>query len=197
MATSKAFHGYFPALALALVALISIPSVAYGQLGSSCTASMLASFNPCMNFLSNSSATSPTADCCSALKSFLGSGTACLCQIVTAGVPFRVPINRTVAISLPKSCNMARTPVQCKASSAPVPAPGPIAFGPALSPAFALPPTVPNSAAPAAALAPLSPASTSKNSSSVIPSSAVDPTLRQSPPLVLFSLAVLLIIKNF
>ncbi|XP_062108260.1 non-specific lipid transfer protein GPI-anchored 20 [Humulus lupulus] len=120
--------------ALAIVAVLITP--AFGQISTPCSASMIASFTPCMNFVTNSSSsgTSPTSDCCNALKNFTSSGMECLCLIITGSVPFQVPINRSVAISLPRACNMAGVPVQCKASGGPIPAPAPGSFGPALSP---------------------------------------------------------------
>ncbi|POO02130.1 Bifunctional inhibitor/plant lipid transfer protein/seed storage helical domain containing protein [Trema orientale] len=119
---------------LAITAALITPAL--GQISSPCNASMLARFTPCMNFVTNSSSngTSPTSDCCNALKSFTGSGMDCLCLIVTGSVPFQVPINRSLAISLPRACNMPGVPVQCKASGAPIPAPAPASLGPTLSP---------------------------------------------------------------
>jgi hypothetical protein len=37
-----------------------------------------------------------------------------LCLVVTGSVPFGVPINRTLAISLPRACNVPGVPVQCE-----------------------------------------------------------------------------------
>ncbi|KAE8665434.1 putative mitochondrial ribosomal protein L24 [Hibiscus syriacus] len=47
----------------------------------------------------------------------------CACLIFTASVPIQLPINRTLAISLPQACNMDSVPVQCKAYGTPLPAP--------------------------------------------------------------------------
>ncbi|GMH18833.1 hypothetical protein Nepgr_020674 [Nepenthes gracilis] len=205
MEIPKASQIYSLAMAVALMALV-IQSARGQVAGSSCSASMITSFTPCLGFLSNSSAngTSPTADCCSALKSLLGSGTNCLCQMVTGAVPFRVPINRTLA--LPRACSIAGVPISCKAISAPIPAPGPTAFIPAFSPtAAASPPTaaaIPKSASPAlapetdpaaAALTPPSPTSTTGSSSPLIPSSASDYSPNLSQALVLFSVTALLV----
>ncbi|ESR33220.1 hypothetical protein CICLE_v10006770mg [Citrus x clementina] len=119
-----------PFLVVALVLPI------YGQINNPCTPTMLTTFTPCMNFLTNSSGsgTSPSSDCCGSLKNLTGNSMDCVCLIVTASVPFRVPINRTLAISLPRACNMPSVPVQCKASGAPLPAPGPASLGSAPSP---------------------------------------------------------------
>ncbi|GAB4843355.1 hypothetical protein Ancab_013321 [Ancistrocladus abbreviatus] len=205
MGVSKSLDSCFAAVTVALVLMI-IPT-GYSQVGSACTASMLTSFAPCVNFLTNSSATgsSPTADCCDSLKSLMSNGTGCLCKIVTGGVPFRVPINRTVAISLPKACHMSGVPVQCKASSAPVPAPGPTAFTPELSPTAAVSPspiesTIPTTTSPALApeansipaLTPPSPSSATGSGISLTPSAA-KPSLSFSPSLVLFPLALVII----
>ncbi|XP_022955412.1 non-specific lipid-transfer protein-like protein At2g13820 [Cucurbita moschata] len=122
-----------PVLALAFAVAV-LPVL--GQINSPCNPSMIARFTPCMNLLTNSTAngTSPTASCCDYLRSLTGTGMDCLCLIVTASVPFQLPINRSLAISLPRACNMPGVPVQCRASAAPIPAPGPISLGPALSP---------------------------------------------------------------
>ncbi|XP_052208135.1 non-specific lipid transfer protein GPI-anchored 20-like [Diospyros lotus] len=131
MASLVPFLGLVPALALALTALV-LP--VHAQISTACSASMLNGFTPCLRFItSGSNTTSPTSDCCSAVKTVISNGTDCLCLIATGNVPFQMPINRTLAISLPRACNMS-VPVQCKASSAPIPAPGPIALTPALSP---------------------------------------------------------------
>jgi hypothetical protein len=89
----------------------------YAQISTPCNPSTITTvFTPCMSFLTNSSAngTSPTTQCCTALKSLTSSGMDCLCLIVTASVPFKIPINRTLAVSLPRACNMPGVPVQCK-----------------------------------------------------------------------------------
>ncbi|KAK8571846.1 hypothetical protein V6N13_047481 [Hibiscus sabdariffa] len=124
------------ALVLAWTAL-SVP--VYGQgISTPCNPSMLGtSFTPCMNLLTNSSGsgTSPTADCCNSLKNLTSRGMDCLCLLLTGSVPFSLPINRTLAISLPRACNMPGVPVQCRApAGVPVPAPGPISLAPTLSP---------------------------------------------------------------
>ncbi|KAD6454420.1 hypothetical protein E3N88_09126 [Mikania micrantha] len=78
---------------------------------------MITSFTPCLNFLTNSTsngATTPTSDCCNALKSLTSRGTDCLCLMVTGSVPFQIPINRTLAISMPRACQTSGVPLQCK-----------------------------------------------------------------------------------
>ncbi|XP_038724110.1 non-specific lipid transfer protein GPI-anchored 19-like [Tripterygium wilfordii] len=134
----------FPRLVPILtVSLVVLMMPVYGQINTPCSPSVLSAFSPCMNFITNSTAngTSPTADCCNALKSFTNGGMDCLCLIATGSVPFQIPINRTLAISLPRACNMPGVPLQCKASGSPIPAPGPIAFGPNLSPRASVSPS--------------------------------------------------------
>ncbi|PKI52425.1 non-specific lipid-transfer protein-like protein At2g13820 [Punica granatum] len=136
MEFSAAPPRFISALFLASLA-ISISPVNC-QVTTSCTSSMISSFTPCINFVTNSSpngtSPSPTSECCSSLKSLMGSGMDCLCLIVTGNVPFRIPINRTLAISLPRACKKTGVPLQCKASAAPLPAPGPAALGPTRPP---------------------------------------------------------------
>ncbi|KAK9664325.1 hypothetical protein RND81_14G033500 [Saponaria officinalis] len=199
---------------LILVSLILVNYECNAQIPTSpCTSSMLTSFTPCINYLTNSTSTgtssSPTTGCCNSLRSLMSNGSGCICQILTGGVPFRLPINRTLAISLPKACNQPGVPVQCKASpGSPIPAPGPTAaFGPSASPAAVVAPgpsatTIPTTEAPA--LAPVSdttpttdgsvPAtSTPTGTSSTPTSSASMPRLRLSPSLLLCSVAVMMI----
>lgn len=108
----------FVRLTVVLAMAMVMAAPAYAQISSTpCSTSMINSlFNPCMNFLTNSSAngTSPTAECCNSIKSLTSGGMDCLCLIITGNVPFRIPINRTLAISLPRTCNLPRLPLQCK-----------------------------------------------------------------------------------
>lgn len=108
-----AFRFLVFALAISAAALLSPVS---GQITTPCTPSMITTFSPCMNFLSNSSLnnTAPPADCCNSLKSLMNNGRDCFCLIATGSVPFRIPINQTLAISLPRACNMPGVSLQCK-----------------------------------------------------------------------------------
>ncbi|KAL5182126.1 hypothetical protein HKD37_01G002854 [Glycine soja] len=158
----------FVRLTVVLAMAMVMAAPAYAQISSTpCSTSMINSlFNPCMNFLTNSSAngTSPTAECCNSIKSLTSGGMDCLCLIITGNVPFRIPINRTLAISLPRACNLPRLPLQCKTSGgSPLPAPGPAAFGPSLSPS-----------AP----------SLSPEASFVLPSPSLAPVSDTTPPLL-------------
>lgn len=130
MALSNIFHALF-------LASLIVNTQVLGQITTPCTTPVTNMFTPCMNFLTNStsSGTSPTSDCCNALKTVTTAGFDCLCLLFTASVPFQLPVNRTVAAQLPRACNMPGVPVQCKgAAGAPLPAPGPAAFAPNQSP---------------------------------------------------------------
>ncbi|KAA8527625.1 hypothetical protein F0562_034980 [Nyssa sinensis] len=189
MEVFTAFPRLVPALAIALMVLI-MP--ACGQISSPCTASMLTSFSPCMNFVTNSTinGTSPTADCCNALKSLASNGKDCMCLIVSGSASFQMPINRTLAISLPRACNMPGVPVQCKAAGAPIPAPGPVALAPTKSTGAApspspkastVPTTVPPALAPEADTTPdLIPATPTVESEAPTTNSGIRPVLTPS-----------------
>ena len=99
------------AIAIAFL-LLFIP--VHGQTNTSCTGLMLRSFAPCTNFITGGSGGSPTADCCQSLKSLMSSGRDCLCLMFTGGVPLHVPINQTLAASLPRACNSDGVPIECK-----------------------------------------------------------------------------------
>ncbi|KAH9623052.1 hypothetical protein KSS87_020818 [Heliosperma pusillum] len=197
-------------LIILALAFILLNSSSYAQITSlPCTSSMLTSFTPCINYLTSSSGTggSPTSDCCNSLRMLTSNGTGCLCQIVTGGVPIRIPFNRTLAIALPKACKQPGVPVQCKASpAAPLPAPGPsAAFGPSASPAAAVDlgpsgSTIPATEAPVSDTTPTSAGSvpttpSTGTGSAFTPSSAI-PSLSVSP-LLLFCSAALMMVKYF
>ncbi|CAN6690699.1 unnamed protein product [Malus baccata var. baccata] len=112
-----------------------------GQISTPCTTSMISSITPCVNFItgSTSSGAPPTAGCCNSLKSIMGTGTDCACLLITGGVPFQLPINQTLALSLPRVCGMGAAPLQCKASGSPLAAPGSGLLGPTPSPTASSP----------------------------------------------------------
>ncbi|XP_019180322.1 PREDICTED: non-specific lipid-transfer protein-like protein At2g13820 isoform X2 [Ipomoea nil] len=124
----------FPGMISALLLAISLALPLNAQINSPCTASMLTSFTPCLNFITNSSPTggSPSSDCCNIMKSVMGNGVGCLCFIAAGGIPFQVPINRNLTLSLPRACQTPGVSVQCKASGTPTAASSPAA---AVSPA--------------------------------------------------------------
>ncbi|XP_050266167.1 non-specific lipid transfer protein GPI-anchored 16-like isoform X3 [Quercus robur] len=126
-------------IAISATLLVISAILVKGQIRTPCTTSMINSFTPCFNFITGSSnnGSSPTSECCSSLQSLTSTSVDCACLVLTANVPV-LPINRTLALSLPQACNMA-VPVQCKASSAPLPAPGTVSLGPSPSPIAASP----------------------------------------------------------
>ncbi|XAR57258.1 hypothetical protein NMG60_11025327 [Bertholletia excelsa] len=165
-----------PALAVALVALDMQVHAQSGLVP--CTSSMLTTFTPCMNFVTNSSGsgTSPTADCCGSLRSFMSGGMDCLCLIATGRVPFQIPVKRNLAMSLPRACKMSGVPIQCKASSAPIPAPGPIAFSSDEAPASTGPEPISPDLAPEAETTP--PTDTTEDPTTADP--GIEPNLTPS-----------------
>ncbi|KAK9083804.1 hypothetical protein Scep_030275 [Stephania cephalantha] len=115
-----------------VISSMTLFPTSFAQITSPCTLSMISSFTPCMNFITGSSSngsSSPTSDCCGSLRSLMTSSMDCGCLLITASVPLNLPINRVLAISLPRACNMGAVPIQCKASGAPLPAPGTSPFG--------------------------------------------------------------------
>ncbi|CAO1949061.1 unnamed protein product [Urochloa humidicola] len=158
--------------AATVVAALSAPASGQGQGGAaSCTASLITSFTPCLNFLTNSTnggGAAPTQECCRSLGELMSASTDCACLILTGTVPLGMPVNRTLAVALPKACNSAAVPLQCRDTSAQIPAPGPVAAG--TSSAGALPP--PATPATQGPEAPATPVSQGQTRSMVLPSSA-------------------------
>ncbi|PAN44583.1 hypothetical protein PAHAL_9G055600 [Panicum hallii] len=149
-------------VAAAVVAAVLLAAVpASGQVATSCTASLITTFTPCLNFVTGSTngGGSPTQQCCGSLAEMVRTGADCACLILTGNVPFSLPINRTLAISLPRLCSSTSVPLQCRDTATQIPAPvaivGPVAFAPALPP---LPPIPPESSVPGS---PVDPAATS------------------------------------
>ncbi|XP_074566788.1 non-specific lipid transfer protein GPI-anchored 16-like [Curcuma longa] len=108
-----------------------------GQASTACTAALISTFTPCLNFITGSTngGGSPNGDCCKAFSSLVTNSTDCACLIITGSVPFSLPINRTLAISLPRFCGSSSVPLQCTGTSMPLPGPGtPIPYGPSLPP---------------------------------------------------------------
>jgi hypothetical protein len=109
----------FAVAATVLLALAaSVPAPVSGQaVATSCAASLVTSFTPCLGYITNSTnggGSSPTADCCQSLAAVVNASTSCACLILTGNVPLGLPINRTLALTLPKACNSMSVPLQCK-----------------------------------------------------------------------------------
>ncbi|KAI3760106.1 hypothetical protein L1987_50496 [Smallanthus sonchifolius] len=128
---------------LAIILAIMVFTVT-GQISTPCTVSMIASFTPCVNYITGSSANggSPTASCCKTVESLMTTSMQCTCLIVTGNVPFSLPgsINQALAINLPKACNSKSVPMQCKSTGIPLPPTGPALFVPPPPPPRAHPP---------------------------------------------------------
>lgn len=95
---------------------VSMMAPASGQIPfGSCTTSMITSFAPCLSYLTGSGSGSPTGDCCKALGDLITSSSDCGCLMLSGGVPFSLPINRSLAVSLPQFCQSGSVPLsQCK-----------------------------------------------------------------------------------
>ncbi|KAL9161628.1 hypothetical protein ABFS82_07G034000 [Erythranthe guttata] len=104
----------FRSFAMALVLVIAMP-VINGQSSTTCTGAMVRNFTPCISFLASGSNTStPSVDCCNSLRSLMSNGQDCLCLMITGGVAFQVPLNQTLAMSLPRACKTSGVPIECK-----------------------------------------------------------------------------------
>ncbi|XP_021764394.1 non-specific lipid transfer protein-like 1 [Chenopodium quinoa] len=161
--------------ALSILTYILVVSSVNGQVTTPCTASMIATFTPCMNYLTSSTAngSSPSSNCCGALRSVMSSSVDCACLMVTASIPLPQLVNRTLALGLPRVCNSGGVPIKCEASGSPLPAPGPLQFG-APPPAGASPsPAFSPQASKATAFTP-APEPTGTEVSQVVAPSTVD-----------------------
>ncbi|KAF6134902.1 hypothetical protein GIB67_002303 [Kingdonia uniflora] len=78
---------------------------------------------------STGNGSSPTSDCCGSLKLLVGSSMECACLILTTSVPFQLPINRMLAISLPSFFTAKGAPLPSLGLDS-VPAPSPAALSP-------------------------------------------------------------------
>lgn len=111
--------GVFQIIAI-ISAGLGVISVHGQMINTPCTVSMISSVTPCLNFITGSSSngsSAPTTGCCDSLKSLLSGGRDCFCLLVTANVPIQLPINRTLAISLPRACNMEGVPMLCQCTT--------------------------------------------------------------------------------
>lgn len=77
---------------------------------SSCT-SVLLSLAPCLNYVTGASS-SPSPSCCSQLANVVQSQPQCLCAALSGGgSSLGISINQTLALQLPKACNVQTPPV--------------------------------------------------------------------------------------
>ncbi|KAF8710035.1 hypothetical protein HU200_029762 [Digitaria exilis] len=122
-------RGRMAAAAVLLLAAAMAAAPASGQqVATSCTATLITTFTPCLNFITGSTngGGSPTQGCCSSVAEMVRTGADCFCLILTGNVPFSLPINRTLAISLTRLCGGMSVPLQCRDTATQIPAPAPI-----------------------------------------------------------------------
>jgi hypothetical protein len=107
------------AVAVAVLLLSTAAAVSGQTVATSCTASLISTFTPCLNFVTGSTngGGSPTQQCCRAVAGVVRTAQDCACLILTGNVPFGLPINRTLAISLTRICKSLSVPLQCRGQS--------------------------------------------------------------------------------
>jgi hypothetical protein len=107
------------AAALAVLLLQLAPAPASAQVATSCTSMLITSFTPCLNFVTGSTngGGSPTKQCCGSLAEMVRTSADCACLVLTGNVPFGLPINRSLAVSLPRLCNSMSVPLKCRGLS--------------------------------------------------------------------------------
>ncbi|KAL2939946.1 Lipid transfer-like protein VAS [Bienertia sinuspersici] len=155
---------------------------------SPCTNSMISSFTPCVNYLTNSSGSgsSPTTECCNSLRSLMSNGTDCLCQIVTASPGAPIPAPGPAAFGSPSpSPATSMSPTPSSVGTAPT------TETPAISPASDANPALTPPSTTEGGLSPTSIGSTPGTSSSVTPSTAT-PSLSIAPTFLLLSVAIMI-----
>ncbi|CAN6298170.1 unnamed protein product [Urochloa humidicola] len=108
------------AAALSLLLAAASAQSSGGSGGSDCT-SALVSLSPCMDYISGNGSSTPSASCCSQLKSVVQSKPQCLCAAIGGGSSSSlggVTIDRDRALGLPAACNVQTPPAsQCNAGS--------------------------------------------------------------------------------
>ncbi|XP_027368018.1 non-specific lipid-transfer protein-like protein At5g64080 [Abrus precatorius] len=141
--------GQLSAFQMTVISTLVITSVnlVTGQISTPCTTSMINSVTPCINLITGSTnkGLTPSDTCCDSLLSLISTNMECACLLLSANVPFQLPINQVLALFLPQACNISEMPALCKASGSPLPAPGPALLGsndPTLAP-IAPPPLSP------------------------------------------------------
>ncbi|TKY52643.1 Non-specific lipid transfer protein GPI-anchored 2 [Spatholobus suberectus] len=121
---------YFQMTVILALTITSV-NLVMGQISTPCTTSMINTITPCANFITGSTnnGLTPSATCCDSFLSLISTSMDCACLLVSANVPFQLPINRVLALFLPQACNVNEMPAMCKASGSPLPAPGPALLG--------------------------------------------------------------------
>ncbi|CAN6322934.1 unnamed protein product [Urochloa humidicola] len=108
-------------LAAAAISLLFAAASAQSSGGSGDCTSALVSLSPCMDYISGNGSSTPSASCCSQLKSVVQSKPQCLCAAIGGGASSSlggVTIDRQRALGLPAACNVQTPPAsQCNAGS--------------------------------------------------------------------------------
>ncbi|KAH9312453.1 hypothetical protein KI387_027488 [Taxus chinensis] len=107
--------------AAALLAATGTGGVMAQQPPMGCT-NAIVSLSPCLSYMTRTAnPVLPTDDCCTLLATVITSDAACLCQLISSDDFLGFPINRTLVISLPASCNLVfpRQNDQCNGAFAP------------------------------------------------------------------------------
>lgn len=80
-----------------------------------CSVTMIASFAPCISYLTTGGSTgSPASSCCRALGSLISRSSECTCLMLTGDGISPLPFNKTSALFLPAFCQSSSVPIfQC------------------------------------------------------------------------------------
>ncbi|XP_060197756.1 non-specific lipid transfer protein GPI-anchored 5-like [Lycium barbarum] len=105
---------------MALVMVLIVAISWNGALAQSSCMTTLVSLSPCLNYVTGNSST-PSSSCCTSLSSVVQSSPQCLCTLVNGGGSnLGITINQTLALGLPKACNLQTPPVsRCNAANGP------------------------------------------------------------------------------
>ncbi|XP_022898180.1 protein YLS3-like isoform X3 [Olea europaea var. sylvestris] len=111
-------------ISLVLVLVVMLSDDTKAQSG--CTTAIVG-LSPCLNYVIGNSST-PSSSCCSQLSGVVKSQPQCLCSLLNGGAAssFGITINQTLALALPKVCNVQTPPVsRCNATPVSSPAESP------------------------------------------------------------------------
>ncbi|XP_059302687.1 non-specific lipid transfer protein GPI-anchored 5-like [Lycium ferocissimum] len=105
---------------MALVMVLIVAISWNGALAQSSCMTTLVSLSPCLNYVTGNSST-PSSSCCTSLSGVVQSNPQCLCTLVNGGGSnLGITINQTLALGLPKACNLQTPPVsRCNAANGP------------------------------------------------------------------------------
>ncbi|MCL7033816.1 hypothetical protein MKW94_004750 [Papaver nudicaule] len=148
-----------PMIEMVLLVLLATAFATRVTAQSSCS-SVIMGMAPCLSYITGNSSSSPSSSCCSQLTNVVQTQPECLCTILNtgAGAALGIAINRTLALALPRACNVQTPSIdRCNAAN-----------GPAISPT--------NSP-----VGSLSPANSPTDTSNETPDSPIAPTSTSTP----------------